>query len=129
MKSRIINFASAVISTFIKKQKVWSKTSTFTCFQNDKYDTLLADQLFGQEPTANAGELIHFDAQRSANQPLMNDRLYTVLQAPYIAQLNALSEDYFERPVSLYDKARYLLFGKSLHHTILPLFFVSHISI
>lgn len=57
----------------------------------------------------------------------MNDRLYTVLQAPYVAQLNTLSEDYFERPVSLYDKARYLLFGKSLHHTILPFFLVSRI--
>lgn len=95
----------------------------FRC-QGNKYNVLVTDQLFACEPSASV-KMAHIEGNRSVERPPVEDRLYEVIRAPYIAQLNAITNKYLERPLSLYDKARYLLFGKCLHHVMLPTCFVS----
>ncbi len=88
--------------------------------QNNKYNTLTMDQLFGCEQTTNTSNTVCSHDYRSVKGPPAEDRLYEVKKEPYITYLNAIADTYLRRPTSLYDKARYLLFGKCLHHVVLP---------
>lgn len=92
--------------------------------QDNKYSVLVTDQLLDSEPSIQTVGAVQSETLRTVERPPVQDRLYEVTKAPYIAQLKAISSKYLERPTSLYDKARYLLFGKCLHHVILPVCFV-----
>ncbi|XP_065226328.1 transmembrane protein 94 isoform X2 [Planococcus citri] len=89
--------------------------------ENGSYETLQPDQLFA----CGAGGSENVDANDSYQSIIrepFQDRVFKVKQAPYISQLNSIKDKYLKRPTSLYNKARYLLFGKCIHHVSLPLF-------
>jgi len=87
---------------------------------------MVTDQLLACDAKVQTVEIMQSETLRSVERPPIEDRLYEVTKAPYVAQLKAITNKYLEKPTSLYDRARYLLFGRCLHHVILPICFVSY---
>ena len=85
---------------------------------------MVTDQLLACDAKVQTVEILQSETLRSVERPPIEDRLYEVTKAPYITQLKAITNKYLEKQTSLYDRARYLLFGKCLHHVILPTCFV-----
>lgn len=85
----------------------------------------MPDQLFACDLSSENSEQKQADAYQSVVRQPFEDKVFKVKKAPYIAHLVAICDKYLDRPTSLYNKARYLLFGKCVHHVALPIFFVS----
>lgn len=99
--------------------------NTFVINFKGKSDTLTPDQIYACDLGTESTEQKQSEMFQSIERQPFADRVFKVKHSPYIAHLYAIKDKYLERPTSLYDKARYLLFSKCVHYVSLPVFFVS----